>query len=481
MANVIISWSGDNTIPYTVQYKKTTSSEWIEPSASPVVGLALTLTGLDASTDYSFRVSSVCSGINWIYDTFKTPSGACDKITSLALSSVSETTINVSWTASVTAVNGYIVQYKTASSSWFSLPATTNTIAVLTGLTPGTQYYVRVISLCAGTSTATSGSQSATTSAPFNQCGSISITSASIAANTSNYTASWTNTGGTPATVLLEYSVDGGSTYTSFSTIVSQTSSSITYTLPGGLGAFPVSHKLRITPKCSDDGLGTAGVATYTAPDIPTQFVTITNNLSSGSISSISINSSPNVLLTPIGSGSSLNYNQTGLLGNSNVFNALLSGVTNGSFIKIEIVRSASVIATYYVVYNGSPIQLYNGMTLDQDIIRIAYAPINFTASSTLGGVSITSTNPSVSSIRTGSYPITAGTSVTGYQLGISLAITVNLSGSAISAGNIALRKNGSLVGCVNVPLGGSGSFTLPFTIFQASDACDIALNIGSC
>jgi hypothetical protein len=363
-----------------VEYKKNADSTWSIPVGSPVTGTTLNLNGLSDGTDYTFRVRELCIDnqfSNWIYSQFTTGVPSCLPPTSITTSNISEETANVSWTGSVSASNGYVVQWREIDvATWNSSLTTTFTQYIITGLTAGTQYQVRVISLCAAGGQATSPAVSFTTDPDYTQCQLITTTGISITGNdtTQQYTATFSNTGGTPSTENAEYSIDGGVTFASVATIINITPTSITYVLPVGAGVYPKTHVLKLTPKCPDNSTGTGGVGTYTAPPVFAQFVTYQNALDDGGIAAITIDNGGNILTTNLVEGQSKNWNQTSLLGAAHsavfTFNADLP---IGTAILISHVRGSSTLASGNLIYTGGTSTYNSGFVYQNgDIIKVS-------------------------------------------------------------------------------------------------------------
>lgn len=378
MQNVKLTWTGDASGIYEIQYKKTSSDSWTIPPSSPVNGLEVILNNLDDNTDYSFRVREYCPNgpqSPWIYNTFRTHASACIAPTNLTVSNIHETTADVSWNVSSTAIGGYYVEYKSAdSNTWLTTSVITSTYYTLSGLTDGTSYQVRVKSICADGGQATSTAVAFNTLEILSQCALITSGSVSITVGSSNYTATYTNSGGTPSTHTLEYSVDNGSSWGTVTSVFNQTITSAVYNLPGNLGIFPISHMLRVTPKCADGSLGTSATGSYTAPEVFTQYVTFQNRLDAGSVSSINIDGNPNILSTPIAnnSGSDKKWNQTNLLGNIHTITGQLTGVSNGVKLLLKLIRDSNTLFSGNSIYMGGQFTwLSNQQLLNGDIIRI--------------------------------------------------------------------------------------------------------------
>jgi len=483
MANIKLTWPGSSSGTYEVEYKKSADNFWISPAGSPVTGTTLIINGLLDSTAYTFRVRSLCeSSVSpWVYQSFNTGTGSCPPPTAVSISNASETSLNVSWTASVNAIGGYVVQYKTSdSSTWLSLPNTTGTSTVISGLTAGTQYQVRVVGLCAGANSGTSAVATGSTLQHFTQCQNIQTSAPTIVKNdsTTSYTATYTNTGGTPSTHVVEFSINGGSTWIAPASIINQTSTSVTYTIPSGSGTYPVTHMLRVTPKCPDNSTGTPGITTYTAPSTPTQFITFQNRLGAGSISVITIDGGGDIVTSDIPVNGDLNWNQTGLFTGTHSISINFSGVSNGTKVKIDQIRGTNVIYSSSITYNsssfifGTTLALQNG-----DVIKIYPYPAtnNFLVTNAMPGASVFNVTPTgVYTINQGAYPIPyAGTNVLGTHNGFSTAISIGIIGTPSGPSKVAITKNSTLLQCIDVT--SQGTYTFNAFTFLSTDVVQVS------
>jgi hypothetical protein len=377
MQSRTITWKGDTNGIYEINYKRASDANWEIPPVSPVKGLSATIDGLEDDTTYVFRVREYCPAgpvSTWLFYTYKTPAAECVAPTGVKTTNITETTVDVSWTASESAIGGYYVEYKQDGvNTWLiSSIISATTHYALTGLTSGIGYQVRVKSICSNGGQATSSAVSFDTLAVKTQCADIQAGSVSITTNGSSYVATYTNTGGTPSTHTLEYSVDNGQSWGQVQSVFNQTTTSAVYALPSAVGIFPVSHKLRVTPKCADGSLGQYVIGNYIS-DSFTQFITIQNALDAGStITGIRIDGNPNILNTAILSGATKNWNQDGLLGNAHSINAYLGSVNNGTVIKTTHLRSGTSLWNGTAVYNGGAVPLITSRVLaDHDIIKV--------------------------------------------------------------------------------------------------------------
>jgi GEVED domain-containing protein/subtilase family protein/fibronectin type III domain protein len=141
---------------YTLQYKISTAS--IFTTVTGITTNSYPLTGLTASTGYTFQVLTVCSGTS--SSAYSTPAtfttaavvGTCNAPTGLTSGSITTTSATLGWTA-VTGAASYTLQYKVTTASTFTTVTgiTTNSYG-LSGLTAGTGYTFQVLTVCSGTS-----------------------------------------------------------------------------------------------------------------------------------------------------------------------------------------------------------------------------------------------------------------------------------------------------------------------------------------
>lgn len=173
--SISLSWtaSGSNESSYVLEHKSQGSSTW---NSQTISGTSATVSGLNHSSAYDFRVKANCGSESSPYSA--TASGntdtpaPCNAPGNLQSSAVGSTSMTITWNA-VSNANTYNVDYKTsASSSWTSTSSSTNSIN-LSGLSANTSYDVRVASVCTfGTSGWSSTLTESTTNAPIVYCGS---------------------------------------------------------------------------------------------------------------------------------------------------------------------------------------------------------------------------------------------------------------------------------------------------------------------
>jgi len=370
MQNVTFSWEGDSAGVYDFQYREKGTIEWIELASSPALGTSVNISNLEDETDYEFRVRAhgQTDVSAWQYYSYKTAAGGCVAPTSVSVSGISQNAVNVSWNSAPSAVNGYIVQWKKASQlSWLTSQVIHATVFTVTGLTSGTDYQVKILSICTDGGTADSAGVNFKTVSTTNLCTGLSVSGISVSSSGTAYTAVWSNVGGNPISHKVEYSLNGTNWFVI--TPSSQSLTSATYTIAGL--TFPSNHQIRITPKCGDNSLGTSAVYSFTAPADPAQFVTF-KNFTGGIITWIGIDGSPNILTSDLAPGGTKKYNQTGLLGSVHNAQATLTGIANGATLTVSQIRGGNPISSGSVIYNGVAIPLaINQNFTDQDIFQV--------------------------------------------------------------------------------------------------------------
>ncbi|MES2429732.1 MAG: zinc-dependent metalloprotease family protein [Bacteroidota bacterium] len=162
-----VSWTAvSGAVSYAVDYKLSSSSTWISADAA-TTSTSITLTGLDASSVYDWRVATNCSGETSGASTAQFTTAApfvCNAPTGLASSAITSSSATVSWTA-VSGALSYTLEYKlnTASTWTTAAAATTLTSFGLSSLTASSLYDWRVTTNCTGETSGTSDAQFTTT------------------------------------------------------------------------------------------------------------------------------------------------------------------------------------------------------------------------------------------------------------------------------------------------------------------------------
>ena len=301
---VLLSWTapsngGAAITDYVVEFSGNGGSSWTTFADGTSTATSATVTGLTNGTAYLFRVAAVNAAGTGAYgqSTAVTPRTVANAPTGVA-GTPGDRQVLVSWTAPFNggaAITDYVVEFSgNGGSSWttFADGTSTATSATVTGLTNGTAYLFRVAAVNAagtgsfGQSTAVSPRTVAT--APRNLVATPRNGQASL---------SWTapdSDGGSPITdYLVQFSSDGGLSWTTFadgtstatSTTVTGLTNGTTYVLrvsavnAAGVGAAVNSVAIRpFVPASAPTGLtATAGnsqvMLKWTAPTTPQQII----------------------------------------------------------------------------------------------------------------------------------------------------------------------------------------------------------------
>ncbi len=143
-----VSFTASGTaVSYTITTVPATTTQTVTTTTA-------SLTGLSASTAYTVRVASNCTGVMAApaaTATFTTTAPACAAPTSLAVSNITQTTASVSFTASGTATT-----YTVTTSPATTTQTVTSSPVNLTGLSASTGYAVNIVSNCTNAATNTS-------------------------------------------------------------------------------------------------------------------------------------------------------------------------------------------------------------------------------------------------------------------------------------------------------------------------------------
>ena len=223
-ASISLNWTapssngGTAITDYEVEYSTNGGSTWFSFINGTSTATSASITSLTNGTSYTFRVSAVNSagmGVASVWSTSVAPRTVPSAPTNLAISSGAGS-IDVSWSAASSGgstITDFIVEYSTDGSSWitFNDGLSTSTSTTITGLTNGTPYYVRVSAVnVAGSSTAVVSGSTAT---PKTTPGAPSVSA--IAAGNQSLSVSFTaGTNGGSTITGYQYSINGGSTWT---------------------------------------------------------------------------------------------------------------------------------------------------------------------------------------------------------------------------------------------------------------------------
>ena len=140
---VKVSWSDSTQVGnYQVELLGPGSNSWIKYFSSTTSQQLY----LSLGSQYAVRVKSVCGNFPSSYDSisFSTP---CPAATSLAAYFVSTTEVYLSW-YDPNYLGNYKLEYKSVGQDWITAPS----IYYLNGLTPGTNYEMRIQVICPSSS-----------------------------------------------------------------------------------------------------------------------------------------------------------------------------------------------------------------------------------------------------------------------------------------------------------------------------------------
>jgi hypothetical protein len=269
-AQITVNWSapsdngGAAIDNYLVEYRPVGGnwSTFGTPSASPVI-----ITNLQNGQAYDVRVSAHNSvGYGPVVSAgTATPITTATAPTSLA-ASVTGGQTEVSWSAPASnggsAITGYKVEHSTDGTTWTQSSASTSSPHTITGLTNGTAYQVRVTPLNgagAGTASTTSVTPGVVPTSPQNVAAATGRNSSDV-----TWTAPVDNGGYAITGYKIEYSTDGGSTWT---TAVASTQSP--YTLTGLTNGTAYQVRVSAINAIGTSGSSTANVTPQGVPDPP--------------------------------------------------------------------------------------------------------------------------------------------------------------------------------------------------------------------
>ncbi len=221
-----VSWTDPNGVGnYDVQYAESGTANW---TSIPVNGQTFTsLPGLASGTMYVVKVKRVCPPSNsspWTSDVSFTT--VCPIPLNLSLSNITSTTTLVSWT-DPNGIGNYEVQYtESGAANWTSVPVNAQMSTLISGLTSGTMYVVKVKRICSPSSASSwTTDVSFTTVCPIPQnlsVSNITLTTALV---------SWTDPNG-PGNYEVQYAESVSENWTSIP-VNGQTSAPLSGLTPG--------------------------------------------------------------------------------------------------------------------------------------------------------------------------------------------------------------------------------------------------------
>ena len=267
---VRLSWctpneNGAAITDYVIEYSGNGGSTWSTFADGTSTANPATVTGLGNGTPYLFRVAAVNSvgqSDSTTTTTTATPRGVPGAPTNLGVdvapaSGVGSGQARLTWTAPPSngaAITDYLVQYSTnGGTSWttYNDGTSTSTTAVLSSLTNGTVHMFRVLAVNVAGQSSPSATMSATPNTGVGVPGVPTGLTAQVASPTNSLTSgqvglSWTapaSDGGAAITdYFVEYSSNGGTTW---STFADGTSTSTSATVTGLTNGTPYTFRVR--------------------------------------------------------------------------------------------------------------------------------------------------------------------------------------------------------------------------------------------
>jgi subtilisin family serine protease len=284
-----LSWTaptqsgGADVTDYVVEYSSNSGSTWTVFADGVSTSTAATVTGLTNGTTYQFRVKAVSSGgTSEASSTATAVVGVPSAPTSLSATPLG-LSIRLSWTAPAqnggSVITDYVAQFSTDSgATWstFSDSVSTSTTTTVTGLTNGLTYQLRVSAV---NSVGTSAPSSVVIAVPW----AASLPSAPLDLAIASYGLnqvglSWTipatNGGDTITDYVIEYSSNSGSTWTTFTDLVTSLRSATVTDLVNG-----VSYIFRVSARNSAGTGDPSVVSAAVSPGLPTAPCCITEML----------------------------------------------------------------------------------------------------------------------------------------------------------------------------------------------------------
>ena len=296
---LVLNWTAPNNngsaiTDYLIQYSTDGGQTWQTFSDGVSSSTSATLTGLTNGANYSFKVSAISA----IGTGLASTSSASVPVVALpgAIASPPTATatpgqIVLNWSAPAStggaAITDYTIEYSTdGGATWqtYADGTSASTTATLTGLTSGASYTFKISatnSLGSGTASTVS---SAAVAQPATAPGAITQTTATAGSNPGEVVLTWTAPAANGSAItdyLIEYSLDGGVTWVTFT---DGTSTATTATITGL--TVGTSYVFRVT---AINGVGTAAAGTASAPQAPATQV-VNNSVSSNTPGGSNVN-----------------------------------------------------------------------------------------------------------------------------------------------------------------------------------------------
>jgi hypothetical protein len=350
--SITVLWS----LPFPtviVQYRiNGTNADWSEKVVSNTTGTLLT--GLAGNTEYQVRVIEFCSptvtGAPSAIKTIKTTGGTCTSVGTITISGTTPTGTTLSW--ATTGATSYMVEYRfpNAASWTIAQPISNALTKTLSGLSPSTDYQVRVTAVCGVTSAAPTVTTFATSACPTPQ--GLAVVASSI--TDTRATASWNTTGA--ASYTVQYRVKNAANW--IPTTLVDLQKTFTGLTPG------TDYEVQVLSNCGVAGSTPSSIVSFkTAPTCPIvgqlSFTALTTNSVTVSWNSVGV-PTYKVRYRPIATAT--NWNETTAATNRIVLNGLVAGTLYdlqvsticGTFESISSVGSFTTLCIAPVVTIGA-------------------------------------------------------------------------------------------------------------------------------
>lgn len=251
-----LSWAFVNgASSYNLQYRLVGSANWT--TINVFVNTYL-LTGLTASSNYEFRVQTLCKNSTSSYSTIATFStlgggASCGTPGSLSATNVTTNSATLNW-AAVAGATSYNVQYRLfGTATWTTMTSAANSYNA-TGLSPASTYEYQVQANCNGTLSAYSAIASFTTNNPAPSCGTPGgLNTTNITSNSA--TLNWSAVAGATS-YNVQYRPAGTSTWTTMTSPVNSYNAT-------GLTA-STNYEFQVQANCNGTLGAYSAVATFT-------------------------------------------------------------------------------------------------------------------------------------------------------------------------------------------------------------------------